>query len=409
VSKLLAGLGAKANDPAMPHLDLDANNTLVQNSLFDQSGPHADPDNPTISDFADTTVAYDASKAESESVYQAAQARSQPDQSLPKWTGLSDVAFYPADFTGRDGVRRSASIGKTTPYDSLTSFFGRDRANEQARNFIQRNGPSIENHPKHGIRLAVPHHDETTPNMHSRGGEEHFDRPIYISRHSGPAEDNGSIFPGHDISVWAKDDDGPGMIVHELAGHGVSDASPFVDGKAIGYRDVDDQDVWGQHLTSAPEEKFVELLAQAADEHGYDLDPTTGDTPFLGPRGATSVYENLARRYYTRPYEMRANGLVFKNRSLQRHGFSTLAEAGNEKAFLKKSLMDSDIAHPDDYGKRLPHPTFEPEEYNKLLLMQKSIYHSLDPDGKKKWLRMMLRFGMLGAPAAMAAGQGEDQ
>lgn len=384
--------------PPVPHLDIRANGAIAQNSLFDQSGPHADPDNPTISEAADPGIAYDLSKAESESVYQAAKARSQPDQPMPAWSGLQGVDFYPFNFTDTDGVTHTgSSIGQTTPFEGLKSRYGAERAEEQARNFIDRRKPQ-----------AFPLEDETAPNMHQRGGDEHFNRKIFIARHSGPAIDNGSMFPGHDIGVWAKGDDSAGMISHELDGHAVMDASPFDGPNKHHFRDPQDHSVWGAHIAKRPEDIFSGLLEEAAEKHGYEVDPITGETDFLGDRGASEIFEQLSRRYPTLPYEMRARGLVFKNRSLQAHGFKTLKEAGDETAFLKKALM-SDIMHPDDANARSIHPTFDVEDYNKELMYQKSIFHSLDKAGKIKWLNMMLRAGMLGAPAAMAAGQGEDQ
>jgi hypothetical protein len=388
----------------MPHLDVNANGAISQNSLFDQSGPHADPDNPTISPFADPQMAFDLSKAETEDVYKQAAARSQPDQPMPEWTGLQGMDSYPIKFTDSEGVTHdNSSLGRITLFDAMKGQYGAQRAEEQARNFARRNSPYWK-----GDEYMYPEEDGTTPAMHGRGDDEHFNRNLYIARHGGQAEGNGSILPGHDIGVWAKADDDAATIAHELTGHGHMDASPFNGPSAQDYRDPYDFNVWGQHLVKKPEDVFSGLLDRAVEKHGYDIDPVTGDTEFMGPRGASEVWEQLAKRYHALPFEMRANGAVFKNRALQANGFETLKQAGDEKAFLKK-LMTDDILHPDNPDHFDIHPTFGVEEYNKLLLSMQSMYHSLDPEGKRKLMRMLMRAGMVAAPAAMAAGQGEDQ
>jgi hypothetical protein len=381
---------------APPHLDFRRNESALTNALIDQSGPQLFQDAPKISPDADTTVGYDASKALTSEVYEAAKAKSQPDQPMPEWLGLSGVDFYPISFTDTDGkMRKGSSIGRTNLVESLSGFYGPERANEQARNFIDRNGP---NAPR----------EDFAPNMHVRGGDAHFGRDIHVVRHSGPAQGNGHFAPGHDIGLWAKADDDTARINHEINGHGTMDAALFENGLVRNLRPVRNYDTWGQHLIHNPEDVFSNYLEKIADEHGYEVDPVTGDTDFLGPGIASTIYENLLKRYYTLPYEMRANGLNFKNRSLQSQGFRTLAEAGDETAFLRNSLL-SDIQHPDDPKASGIHPTSTPEEFNRLLLMNKSIFHSMDKAGKMKWLNMMLRAGMLGAPVAIAAGQGEDK
>lgn len=378
-----------------PHLDVRGREVDIANKMIASDKPQLDPDVPEMATDVDMVDAYDEAKAKHRAEIDKAAARSQPDQRLPAFTGMSHIDFYPMHYTGTDNqLDTTASVGRTTLFDSLTALNNPERAAEIARNMSDRN---------RGNRGAL------MPAIHPRGGDEHFGRDIFVVRGNTMDQGNGSMVLGHDVTELNKLDDDPSTFLHEVHGHGRMDWSPFREqllgeGKGLS----DNPLAWLRH-SNGNVGKFAGVNHQIFDGAKHlgqmdALDPLTMNVPFLGDTGGMDLMQNALTRYSYIPHEVRANGAAWKDMSLQRNGFRTLAEAGDEEKYLNYALNQPVLS---ENPKGVP-DWWDYRDYNRLLLDRKAFHESLTGKGKKGHIKLLVKAGAAAAPI-MAAGQGEDQ
>jgi len=386
--QLLSGLTSPP-----PHLDVRGREVEIANKMIASDKPQLDPDVPEMADGVDMTAAYDDAKAVHNAEFERAAARSQPNQRLPAFTGMSNIDFYPMHYTGSDNVLDdTASVGRTTLFDGLKEFNGQERMEEMARNMADRNRGSG------GGALM--------PAIHPRGIDEHFGRDMFLARTNTSELGNGVIYPGQDVIEFNAADDSAATIFHELQ-HGRGAHSPFRTAM-LDSRMAENPMAWMRYTNGRIGKSggIIKQIAQAARELGQfkDLDMLTMNVPFLGPTGGMELLHNWQGRYPFKPHERMANGGSFKDLALQRNGFRTLAEAGDEEAFLNHALSQSPLErNPAGVG-----PTFDYREYNKHLMEEKALHEAYTPKGRKGNMKMLVRLGAAAAPV-IAAGMGEDQ
>ena len=377
-----------------PHLDVRGREVDLANKMIAE--PQLDPDIPEMAPDVDLVQAYDEAKAINRGEVDRAAAISQPDQRLPAFTGMSNINFYPMHYTGSDNkLDTGASVGRTTLFNSLTDFNNSDRAEEIARNMSDRNRNN------RGVLM---------PSIHPRGGAEHFGRDILIARTNNSALGNGTFYPGYDVTEVNKLDDDPATINHENNGHARTHWSPYRDALlgATGGGMSDNPMAWMRYARGnlGKSAGVAKQILDSAKHIGQldDLDMMTMNVPFLGPAGGMDLMHNAGTRYSYRPQEVSANGAVWKDMSLQRNGFRTLAEAGDETAYLNHALYQP-VLESNPAG--VP-STFRYQDYNQLLLDRRAFHESLTGKGRKGHIKSLVNAGAVAAPI-MAAGQGEDQ
>jgi hypothetical protein len=379
-----------------PHLDVRGREVDFANKMIASDSPQLDPDVPEMNPEVDLVDAYDEAKAINRAEFDRAAATTQPDQRLPAFTGMSNIDFHPMHYTGTDNqLDTGASVGRTTLFDSLRDFNNPERAEEIARNMTDRNRGN------RGVLM---------PSIHPRGGVEHFGRDILIARTNTSELGNGTFYPGYDVTEVNKLDDDPSTINHENNGHARTHWSPYRDALlgSDGGGMSDDPRAWLRHA-NRDIGKFAGVNKQILDSAKRtgqldQLDFMTMNVPFLGPTGGMELMHNAGTRYSYRPQEVSANGAVWKDQSLQRNGFRTLAEVGDEEAYLNHALYQPVLtSNPAGVPAH-----FRYQDYNKLLLDRRAFHEALTRKGKQGHIKSLVNAGAVAAPI-MAAGQGEDQ
>jgi len=379
-----------------PHLDMRGKKLDEANEIISSTKPQLDPDVPEGNTDVDMLEIYDRSKADSRAQVEKAAARSQPDQRLPAFTGLSHMDFYPMHYTdGENQLDTAASVGRTNLFDGLREFNGNARTEEIARNMPDRN---------RGNKGSL------MPAIHPRGGEEHFGRDIFVVRSNNADPGNGRMYMGDDVIELPKGHDDAATVIHEL-NHGRSHWSPYRQPMLDSGSGISSSPrAWLRHALNDNVGKFGginhEIFREAKRLGQMDkLDTMTMNVPFLGRTGGMDLMQNHgASRYAYIPQEINANIASFKDMALQLHGFDTLAAAGDEMAFMRHALSQGAL---ESTPPGLP-STWKHTDYNQLLLSLNAIRKSLTAKGQQGFGRAFVKAGAAAAPV-MAAGTGEDQ
>ena len=332
-----------------------------------------------------------------------------PGELAPEETGLEDTRFFPIEFEDADGkVDPGAVMGRTTPIEMMKRYYGQDRAHENAVNLDSRN-------------RGKPNPERIFPIIDPKGLMPHFTRPLHVVRGSGPAVGNGSIHLDSGVGHWQRSDDlSPGMVEHELAGHGPTIYSGHPDGMLNNQLNRDDA-TWNTGGNGDPVTRSTLLGALTADAvskldpEGKQLWTRLGGITnrALSERASDELTHNLQSGYHLRPTEMMANSLNWKNQALDVFGESLPGTKSKEISLFDSLLKETPGISPK--FQTGPRAGKDANNFNFLHAQQQAIYRyfqAIDPERAKKYMELIYRLGGAGGvavlPSLMEGDAGND-